>query len=285
MDSADIRVRNATQSDRQRLANLIHFEAHVHRHLDWKSALDGIDNPPFLIAERGNELLAALACPPDPPGVAWLRLFAASADISPDQAWQLLWAGAQSQMAAMNLRLAYALALQDWFVDLLVRQSSVHVQDVIVLAWDTQTNWQWPAGSRVKVRPMSADDLPQVCEVDSLAFEREWRNSPEALRVALGEASVATVAELDNQVIGYQISTGNPMGGHLARLAVRPANQGQGVGTALVCSLLKAFVARGVYRVTVNTQTNNQASLAIYRKSGFQPTGEVYPVFRLTTLP
>lgn len=281
MDIADIKVRSATQTDQQQLANLIHFEVHVHRHLDWKSALDWIDSPPFLVAERGKEILAALACPPDPPNVAWLRLFAVKDGLKPDQAWQLLWTEAQDRMTRMAIPLAYALALQEWFVRLMKRQSCAHVQDVIVLAWDAQYNKPQPTVKQITVRPMLVEDLGQVSEVDRLAFGQEWRNSPEALRMALGEASIATVAELNDKVVGYQISTFSAMGGHLARLAVHPANQGQGVGTALVHVLLESYRGRGVNRVTVNTQTDNQASLAIYRKSGFQPTGEIYPVFRL----
>jgi len=281
MDDAEIVVRSATQADRQRLANLIHFEVHVHRHLDWKSALDWIDSPPFLVAERGKEILAALACPPDPPNVAWLRLFAVADRLALDKAWQLLWTEAQNRMTRMEITLAYALALQEWFVILMKRQLHAHVQDVIVLAWEADHYKSQLTEKQINVRPMLVEDLERVSEVDRLAFGQEWRNSPEALRMAFGEASNASVAVLYDEVIGYQISTLSSMGGHLARLAVHPSNQGQGVGTALVHVLLESFRDRGVNRVTVNTQTDNQASLAIYRKSGFQPTGEIYPVFRL----
>jgi ribosomal protein S18 acetylase RimI-like enzyme len=69
------------------------------------------------------------------------------------------------------------------------------------------------------------------------------------------------------------------MGGHLARLAVLPAYQGRGVGYALVNDLLRQFVFRGIFRVTVNTQADNHASLRLYENMGFQRTGESYPVY------
>jgi len=283
MGSAELQVRDVRQNDRQRLANLIHFETNVHRHLDWKPALDWIGNPPFILAESRDELVAALACPPDPEDVAWLRLFACTPGILPDKAWETLWAEAEGQLAGLGVGQAFALALQDWFVNLLVHQSFAHVQDVVVLVWDTQSNKPMKVNRRVCVRPMSVDDLPMASKVDSQAFGLEWRNSLDALGMALEQASIATIAEMENGVIGYQISTANPMGGHLARLAVLPDKQGQGVGSTLVYTLLEAFRNRGVNRVTVNTQADNRASLVIYRKCGFQSTGEVYPVFRLAT--
>jgi ribosomal protein S18 acetylase RimI-like enzyme len=283
MQGVNIQVRSARQGDRQRLANLIHFEENVHRHLDWKPALDWIGSTPFILAERGDELLATLACPPDPGEVAWLRLFAVVAGVSVDTTWKALWAEAEKQLAGLGVRRAYALALQNWFANLLVRNSFPHVQDVVVLAWESQRIKASNVDQRISVRPMSAADLPEVSRVDHLAFDLEWRNSQEMLGLALSQASVATVAELGDALIGYQISTQGPMGGHLARLAVLPDQQGQGVGSALVGALLESFRQRGMHRVTVNTQADNLASLAIYRKCGFHPTGEKYPVFRLRT--
>lgn len=284
MGRAEFQVREARLSDRQRLANLIHFEEHVHRHLDWKSALDWIGTPPFMLAEKDGQLLGALACPPDPQVVAWLRLFAVMAGNSLDVMWQALWEEAENQLAQLGVRRAYALTLQNWLTSLLNRAGCAHVQDVVVMVWDYRPVKPGKTNQKVQLRSMKIDDLPHVWQVDSLAFDDEWRNSLEALEQALEQSAVATVAELEDRVVGYQISTQGPMGGHLARLAVHPNVQGQGVGSALVYGLLETFVRRGVHRVTVNTQADNLASLAIYRKCGYVRTGEVYPVFRLTTL-
>ncbi len=281
---SDIRVRNAIPADRQRLANLIHFEEYVHRHLDWKAALDWIGSSPYLIAEIQNALVAALACPADPPGVAWVRLFTVASGLDLDETWQVLWDKVQNQLSGIDSVQVYALTLQDWFTQLLTHQGFDHVQDVMVLVWEAASNELTPPNDRLHLRPMRMDDLLVVSEIDHMAFGLEWRNSRSALTMALEQSAVASVVEKDDQIIGYQISTSSAMGGHLARLAVNPHCQCQGVGTYLVQSLLSTFQARGVDRVTVNTQADNLASLAIYRKNGFQMTGESYPVFRLMTI-
>jgi ribosomal protein S18 acetylase RimI-like enzyme len=36
-----------------------------------------------------------------------------------------------------------------------------------------------------------------------------------------------------------------------------------------------------MFHLTVNTQSDNSASLALYRKIGFRETGERYPVYQL----
>jgi len=88
------------------------------------------------------------------------------------------------------------------------------------------------------------------------------------------------VAEREGQIIGYQVSTPTTRGGHLARLATLPQFQGQGIGYALVRDALSRFTQRGAQTITVNTQKNNLSSLALYRKAGFTPTGEEYPVYQ-----
>ena len=92
-------VRAAKASDRRKLADLIHFEPYVHRHLDWRPPLDWLDNKPFLLAEQSGKPVATLACPPDPPRIAWVRLFGVSREIRVLDAWNVLWAEAYAQLS------------------------------------------------------------------------------------------------------------------------------------------------------------------------------------------
>ena len=82
MVGLDVRVRSATLTDQRQIANLMHFSPYNHRHLDWRYPLDWIGSPPFLVLESQDQILSALACPPDPPLVAWVRLFVTSGKIS-----------------------------------------------------------------------------------------------------------------------------------------------------------------------------------------------------------
>lgn len=281
-------IREATEKDRQRLANLIHYETYVHRHLDWRPPLDWLGFQPFLLWESSARLLATLACPPDPPEIAWIRLFGVLGGISHQEAWSALWPKARAWLSAQKtfrecLRAA-AVALQPWFRDLIVHSGFEHTHDVIVLTWEADQRLPLPQTLPYLLRPMTAADLEAVCALDTEAFAVEWRNSRLALEVAFAQAALATVVADGDQIIAYQISTAGPLGAHLARLAVRPAFQGRGVGYALVYDLLEHFRQRSVSRVTVNTQSDNLGSLALYHKAGFWETGEVYQVYQLFNL-
>jgi ribosomal protein S18 acetylase RimI-like enzyme len=271
-----ISVRLAQEKDRRHLANLIHFSNSVHRHLDWRSPLDWIGYQPYIVAEREGCILAALACPPDPPEVAWIRLLAVANEISAEEAWEYLWPAAHEYLWGITIA---AIPLQGWFTQLLSAAQFEQTYQVMMLRWENQRRLQKVEPTNCTIRLMNYDDLEMVKELDTIAFGPIWRQSMDMLEIAFHQAAIATIAEDQDGMIGYQISTASSAGGHLARLAVHPRVQVQGVGSALVRDLLLQFARRGAQQVTVNTQMDNSASLALYKKAGFRPTGEVYPVY------
>ena len=274
-------VRTARPDDRQALANLIHFEVYVHRHLDWRHPLDWLGCQPYLIVEQNNQAVSTLACPPDPAHVAWIRLFAVGSGALLDKAWNSLWLTAVDQLSEEHdLTWAAAIPLQAWFETLLKKSGFASTHHIVILTWE---RGRLPAAGiqdNIFIRPMIFDDLPAVHAVDVDSFDPLWQNSLPTLELAFQQSAVATVAEDQGKLIGYQISTATVMGGHLARLAVVPQQQGHGIGFELVRDALSQFERRGARSVTVNTQQNNLASLALYQKTGFQRTGEEYPVYQ-----
>jgi ribosomal protein S18 acetylase RimI-like enzyme len=277
-------IRAATVGDRHQLANLIHYETHVHRHLDWRPPLEWIGIQPYLVLEQGTRLAAVLACPPDPPEIAWVRLFGVLGGITVKDAWFALWSQARDWLAKQKGVRASAIALQPWFGDLLIKSGFEHTHDVIMLAWEASTHLLLPKAIPYQLRPMTYEDLDAVYDLDKEAFMVEWRNSRNALEIAFMQSALATVVVDEGSLVGYQISTASPLGAHLARLAIRPDLQGLGIGYALVYDLLDVFRRRGVGRVTVNTQSDNLESRALYRKAGFWDTNEVYQVYQILTL-
>ncbi|HBY09252.1 MAG TPA: hypothetical protein DEH22_16290 [Chloroflexi bacterium] len=271
-----VTVRLAQNKDRHQLANLLHFGSWVHRHLDWRPPLDWIGYQPYIVAERKGRLLAALACPPDPPEVAWIRLFAVESDMAIGEAWDYLWPVAREYLWGVTVA---AIPLQGWFSQLLATAQFSETHQVVMLRWENHMELPESASADCIIRLMNYQDLSAVKELDASAFGPIWQQSRDMLETAFQQAAAATVAEDDDGLIGYQISTAGQGGGHLARLAVHPRVQEHGVGYALVRDLLAQFARRGASQVTVNTQVNNEASLALYHKAGFKATGEVFPVY------
>jgi ribosomal protein S18 acetylase RimI-like enzyme len=272
-------VREAAEEDRQKISNLLHFELRVHRHLDWRAPLEWLGSSPFILGEAQGRIVGALACPIDPEGVAWLQLFAASTGRPVADIWRPLWAKALSVLEPQKGLTLAAIPMHDWLVTLLKQDGFNLANEVVVLQWGYDQPLERFEGPPVTIRPMQPEELEQVWRVDAGAFKVLWQNSLPSLELAYQQSSIATVAEADTGIIGYQISTTSSMGGHLARLAVLPSHQGRRIGYALVNDLLRQFVFRGIFHVTVNTQADNHASLRLYEKMGFQRTGESYPVY------
>jgi ribosomal-protein-alanine N-acetyltransferase len=271
-------VRPADLSDQQQLSNLIFFENRLHRHLDWRSPLEWLGAPFYWALDDGGQIMAALACPPEREGIAWVRLFVYSGRWSAENAWGMLWPAAKEEIARAGGAKVAAIAIQPWFQNLLAASGFENRQQIVLLEWRYQpTVVRQTAG--IRVRKMAEVDLPEVEKTDAASFEPLWQNPLETLRRAFAQALYATVAENENGIIGYQISTGGGQRAHLARLAVHPAVQGKGAGSVLLNDLFVFLTHMGISRLSVNTQSDNQASLSLYQRMGFVRTGERYPVY------
>jgi len=280
MIDVHLQIRPAVPADQQQIANLISSQHQIHRHLDWHSPLEWLGHQPYFVLEKDGCIVAALACPPDPPSIFWIRLFIFDSNLSGHSAWSLLWDATRAEINSFTKPTIASITTQDWFEAILIENGFALTQFIVMLEWNRQPNKSYPPPVGIRLRPMTFDDLPRVAEVDAAAFEPLWQNSLSALSRALPQALYASVAEYERDVIGYQLSTGNRFGAHLARLAVRPEAQKRGIASALISDLMD-YVCHddNLSRVTVNTQSDNSKSLTLYEKIGFRRTGEQYPVY------
>src|SRR5512138_2002835 len=271
-------VRPADLKDHQQLSNLIFFETRLHRHLDWRSPLEWLGAPYYWALDEGGRITAALACPEELPGIAWVRLFVYTGRWSAENAWQSLWSVARREIGQAGGARVAAIAIQPWVQDLLAESGFETRQQIVLLEWRYQPQAAHETGE-VRIRRMTQDDLPAVEKTDAASFDPLWQNPLETLRRAFAQAHYATVAENENGIIGYQLSTGGGQRAHLARLAVHPSGQGKGVGRSLLSDLFTHLAYTGIPRLSVNTQSDNRISLSLYQRMGFVRTGEQYPVY------
>jgi ribosomal protein S18 acetylase RimI-like enzyme len=280
-------VRPAYPSDHQQLSNLIFFESRLHRHLDWRSPLEWLGAPYYWALDEGGQITAALACPEERAGIAWMRLFVYTGRWSAENAWNMLWATAGEEIARAGGAKVAAIAIQPWFQHVLAASEFENRQQIVMLEWrgfaSQPTARKKESGMRI--RKMIADDLPEVEKTDTASFDPLWQNSLETLHRAFSQALYATVAENETGILGYQLTTGGGQRAHLARLAVHPAAQGKGAGRALLSDLFTYITYAGISRLSVNTQSDNQVSLSLYQRMGFARTGEQYPVYTFDISP
>jgi ribosomal-protein-alanine N-acetyltransferase len=274
-------VRPADLNDHQQLSNLIFFETHLHRHLDWRSPLEWLGAPFYWALEEGRHITAALACPIEVAGIAWVRLFVYSGRWSPENAWSMLWDTARGEIAKAGGAKVAAITMHHWFQDVLAANGFENRQQIVMLEWHgfASQHWMVREAPGIQIRKMNVSDLQSVMQTDHASFDPLWHNSLDTIERAYAQALYATVAESTDGIIGYQMTTGHKQRAHLARLAVNPNMQGQGIGQMLVGDLYTKLTHSGIPRLSVNTQSDNASSLSLYKKMGFTRTGEEYPVY------
>jgi AraC family transcriptional regulator of adaptative response/methylated-DNA-[protein]-cysteine methyltransferase len=127
------------------------------------------------------------------------------------------------------------------------------------------------------------DELPQLLALLTILFAQEQEFAPDyekqtrALEKILSDESVGTVyvARDEGQVIGmasllYTVSTAE--GGPAALfedLVVLPTHRGRGIGAALAAFVIAEARRRGVLRITLLTDMQNERAQNFYRSLGF----------------
>jgi ribosomal protein S18 acetylase RimI-like enzyme len=275
-------IRRAIESDRDSLSSFIATQSLAHRHLDWRTPLHWLGLQPFYLLEEKREILAALAFPPDPPETLWIRYFSVSRKVNIHKAWDVLFNKAiQDTKSLENMGRITAVALHGWFEEVLSTHGFTILQQIVVLERNLRNQPKQELSSTVQIRRMVRSDLGDVQRVDNCSFEPIWRNSASGLSHAFDQSAYPTVAIKDGILIGYQMSTQSLMSAHLARLAVLPEHQRQGVGYLLVQDDINHFRNLGMDLLSVNTQNTNKESLALYQKLGFGLNSESFPVYQL----
>lgn len=278
----DCNISFASIDDQPEIEDLCIRGELVHRHLDWWSASDWIKYQPFLIIRRKNRIIAALACPEYPKNVAWIRFYVVERVKDANDAWSILWNEVKKYLCAATIRNVHAIPFDIRFRSILEKNKGEKINSVVNLSRFLDTSSRVSRTNTVYIRDMKEADLEKVADLDDRSFDEIWRNTFDEIKTAFSLSYTSMVAEINDEIIGYQITTLTKYGCHLARLAVAPQFQRQGVAKALLSGLLTSMVKNEIYQISVNTQENNLASLALYTKFGFTLTGGSVPVYRIS---
>ena len=127
------------------------------------------------------------------------------------------------------------------------------------------------------------DELPQLVALLTILFSEESEFTPDyekqtrSLEKILSDESVGTiyVARDEGQVVAmasllYTVSTAE--GGTVALfedLVVQPTHRDQGIATSLAGFAIAEAKSRGVLRLTLLTDMQNERAQALYRRLGF----------------
>ncbi len=128
---------------------------------------------------------------------------------------------------------------------------------------------------KIEIKSLTAENLSAVLELDIACFGGLWTlegyqrelDSPNSDLMGLFSA----VSPL--QLLGMGCFWSILEEAHITMLGVHPQYHHQGLGQALLYSLLKAACERGLERATLEVRASNSAAISLYQKFGFKTAG------------
>ena len=271
-------IRTLTRHDHLTLLNFLDRQPDVHYHLDWQPVEEWLKDPEALtvLAWEEDLLVAAMAFTPPHGGTTWMRLLALPHYDRPE-IFRGLWAAMRPLLQGQT-HLAASMIHRHWVAEVLAESGFTESDAVINLLRLQQPVPRVPLAP-VQVRRPRRWETGTILAIDHAAFGPLWQMRAHDLREASRRASHYTVALDDGRIVGYQLSIRYGRSVHLARLAILPECQSQGVGSTLVHDLLNYAQDNNIEQVTVNTQRSNVGSQRLYHRMGFEPDGSSLPVF------
>lgn len=122
---------------------------------------------------------------------------------------------------------------------------------------------------QVRVREVERRDIPMLLAIETACFEDLWRYDAASFEDIAATHPYFVVAELNEQVIGYQFNALDGEYGYLVRIAVHPSLNSKGIGARLMVEAIHFFERERVLRIMLNTQDDNAHAHRLYEWFGF----------------
>lgn len=271
--------------DFREVARLFRRTTQQHAHIDWRSLEEWLPDPAFhgWVVRSSGRIGAVMAAttqlPPSRSGVAWLRFMLPGALAGQERTLDALWEALREHLIAIEIKQVALIVINTWVTNVIARWGFRERNAVVTMQRRSGEIPAAPEPPLVLREVRSAGELAEIAWLDARAFGPLWQYDRDTLAAARREAATFTRLERDGQLLGYELSTRHVGSAHLARLAVLPGEQGQGLGGLLVGHMLRFFEARGIHLITVNTQEDNIRSQRLYKRLGFEFTGHRAPVW------
>ena len=219
--------------------------------------------------------------PPDAPTRAYLKVLASLRPFRPGDTLRRLLPVVEAQFGEHPTGVQIiSYGADHWLEPSLVEAGFVEVERVQFYQLDRlarRVETLPPPPPFLRLTPGHPDFLDELARLDAAAFPPLWHFGTKDLFELLMRGRVQ-LAWREGVLAGYSaICANSSREGQLARLAVHPTFQGQGIGRGLLSDAV-AYAAGEFSVLLLNTQLTNIRSQKLYKGFGFRPIGTAVPV-------
>ena len=275
-----MRVRQACPRDEFAIQALLERATYRLPHL-WRWQ-DHLTDEPFVVIERRGIIVGVFFAWPDASPVAWVRTAALDASLTASDWIDLALPPTSSGLRQRGVQTLAWMDYDGWASALLPLRGFRRFEVVATMDCTQRAVTEPENAADVRLRPASVVDVLAIMRLDRAAFSPHWWYSASTLRRQFAASSHFVVAEKAGSLLGYVAGETHLPRSHLNRIAVHPGYQGRGMGALLLHDALCAFWRQGSERVTLNTQIDNRRALRLYRRFGFESTGDTVTCWTLS---
>jgi ribosomal-protein-alanine N-acetyltransferase len=120
---------------------------------------------------------------------------------------------------------------------------------------------------------MRRKDLGAVLAIEQAVFPEPWSRRLFEDELAQRTSRSYRTAWVGRDVAGFAGQMFIDDETHVNNIAVRPADQGRGLGTLLLADLVHHALERGIRHLTLECRVGNEPALALYGRFGLAPVG------------
>jgi ribosomal protein S18 acetylase RimI-like enzyme len=117
---------------------------------------------------------------------------------------------------------------------------------------------------------LTSSDLDGAVAVDAAAFDAFWVMDRAGLEESLASTKRSEMLAVGDPMAGFAIVGYGPVSSYVQRVAVHPQHQGRGLGTELLRTAAWRARRRGSRAMLLNTQVDNDRSLRLYARLGYE---------------
>jgi ribosomal-protein-alanine N-acetyltransferase len=135
-------------------------------------------------------------------------------------------------------------------------------------------NWlsDWWSGGAAIIEPAGQRDAARLAQLHGAAFHRGWGEGEFEVMLTERNTLVHRLRR-GRRTIGFAVSRMAADEAELLSIAIDAAQRGRGLSRTLLLTHLGHLAGRGVHKVFLEVEENNQPARRLYERAGFEAIG------------